>query len=94
MTDPYPKSDIKNISWLLDRLNGQGLPVIIDGGMGTELGKSGVPMDGSVWSCRANLSQPDAVRQTHEAFIDGRWMLRLGTRTYSCTTPTLVGSTN
>jgi S-methylmethionine-dependent homocysteine/selenocysteine methylase len=59
-----------NISWLEDRLNGEGPPVIIDGGMGTELEKSGVPMDGKVWSGQAVLSHPDAVRATHEAFIN------------------------
>lgn len=58
-----------NISWLEKKLNGHGSPVIIDGGMGTELEKSGVPMDGKVWSGRAVLSHPDAVRQIHEEFI-------------------------
>ena len=57
------------ISWLEDRLLGNGAPVVIDGGMGTQLEKSGVPMDGKVWSSRAVLSHPDAVRLAHEAFI-------------------------
>jgi len=60
---------IAKISWLEDRLCGEGPPVMIDGGMGTELEKSGVPMDGQVWSGQAVLSHPDAVRETHEAFI-------------------------
>ena len=60
---------IDNISWLEDRLLGDGAPVVIDGGMGTQLEKSGVPMDGKVWSSRAVLSHPDAVRQAHEDFI-------------------------
>jgi homocysteine S-methyltransferase len=58
-----------SISWLEDRIHGDGPPLIIDGGMGTELEKSGVPMDGKVWSGRAVLSHPDAVRQAHEEFI-------------------------
>ena len=58
-----------NISWLEDRLNGVGAPVVIDGGMGTQLEKSGVPMDDKVWSGRTVLSHPDAVLQVHEAFI-------------------------
>lgn len=57
------------VSWLQQRLLGSGPPVIIDGGMGTELEKSGVPMNGKVWSAMANLSHPDAVVLTHEAFI-------------------------
>jgi len=51
------------------RLSGEGLPLLIDGGMGTELEKSGVPMDGKVWSARAMLSHPDKVRDVHERYI-------------------------
>lgn len=58
-----------NISWLEDRVSGNGPPVVIDGGMGTQLEKSGVPMDHKVWSSRAVLSHPDTVRQVHESFI-------------------------
>jgi S-methylmethionine-dependent homocysteine/selenocysteine methylase len=58
-----------NISWLEDRLNGVGPVVVIDGGMGTELEKSGVPMDGKVWSGRAVLTHPETVRSIHEEFI-------------------------
>lgn len=58
-----------NISWLQDRLCGIGKPVVIDGGMGTLLEQSGVPMDGKVWSGRAVLTHPDAVLQAHEAYI-------------------------
>lgn len=60
----------KNISWLEDRLAGNGAPVVVDGGMGTQLEKSGVPMDDKVWSSRAVLSHPDAVRLAHEQFIN------------------------
>ena len=59
-----------HISWLEERLNGVGAPVVIDGGMGTQLEKSGVPMDSKVWSGKAVLSHPEAVRETHEAFIN------------------------
>jgi S-methylmethionine-dependent homocysteine/selenocysteine methylase len=58
-----------NISWFKNRIHGDGPPLIIDGGMGTELEKAGVPMDGKVWSGRAVLSHPDTVRSVHEAFI-------------------------
>ena len=60
MTDP---------SWVQRRLSGEGAPILIDGGMGTELEKSGVPMDGKVWSARAMLSHPDKVRDVHERYI-------------------------
>ncbi len=58
-----------SISWLEDRINGTGAPLIIDGGMGTELEKHGVPMDGKVWSGRSLLSHPEVVQQIHEKFI-------------------------
>ena len=58
-----------DISWLQARFNGTGKPVVIDGGMGTLLEQSGVPMDGKVWSGRAVLTHPDAVRRAHEAYI-------------------------
>ena len=58
-----------DITWLQDRLNGAGKPVVIDGGMGTLLDKSGVPMDDQVWSSRSVLTHPDAVVQAHEAYI-------------------------
>jgi homocysteine S-methyltransferase len=59
----------QDATWLEDRLEGHGRPVLIDGGMGTELQKAGVPMHGKVWSGRAVLSDPDSVRQVHEDFI-------------------------
>jgi len=55
--------------WLHARLNGLGDPIIIDGGMGTELERVGVAMHGRVWSGAAVLSNPDAVRRVHEDFI-------------------------
>jgi len=58
-----------DISWLEERLNGNGAPLVIDGGMGTLLEKSGVPMSGKVWSGAAVLTHPDAVRAAHEDFI-------------------------
>jgi len=60
---------VTDFSWVQRRLSGEGLPILIDGGMGTELEKSGVPMDGKVWSARAMLSHPDRVRDIHERYI-------------------------
>lgn len=55
--------------WVVSRLKGEGRPIILDGGMGTALERNGVPMDDKVWSGRAMLTHPDAVRSAHEAFI-------------------------
>ncbi len=57
-------------SWISERMAGGGAPLIIDGGMGTELEKSGVSMSGAVWSGLAVLTNPDAVRDIHEKFIN------------------------
>jgi homocysteine S-methyltransferase len=57
------------LDWLKDRLNGRGDPLVIDGGMGTQLEKVGVAMHGKVWSGEAVLSNPDAVQRVHEDFI-------------------------
>jgi homocysteine S-methyltransferase len=47
----------------------RGEVIILDGGMGTELEKRGVPMDSTVWSGAAVLSHPDYVREIHEDYI-------------------------
>jgi len=51
------------------RLRGEGRPIVIDGGMGTELERRGARMDGAVWSGVAVLEQPSLVREIHEDFI-------------------------
>jgi S-methylmethionine-dependent homocysteine/selenocysteine methylase len=43
--------------------------LLIDGGMGTELQRRGVPMDEVAWSGAAVFTNPDAVRETHEDYI-------------------------
>jgi len=58
-----------SIDWLHDRLAGHGPIVVIDGGMGTELERSGVAMDGDCWSGLAVLDFPDTVRKIHTNFI-------------------------
>lgn len=46
------------------------LPLIIDGGTGTELERLGVPMNGIAWSAAAVLSHPDILRDVHQNFLD------------------------
>ena len=47
-----------------------GSVLILDGAVGTELEKMGVPMHGEVWCAAALDTHPDAVRQLHEDYID------------------------
>lgn len=46
-----------------------GEVVILDGAMGTELERRGVPMDSAAWCGLANLTAVDAVRAIHEENI-------------------------
>src|SRR4051794_4472351 len=45
------------------------MPIVIDGGMGTELEARGVPMDHEAWCGLANLGAPDVMRQIHDDYI-------------------------
>ena len=47
----------------------KGEIVLIDGGMGTELDRREVPMDGTAWSGAAMLHHLDTVREVHEDYI-------------------------
>ncbi len=50
------------------RLEDDGI-LLIDGAMGTELQRRGVPMDKVAWSGAAVLTHPDVVREIHEEYI-------------------------
>ena len=44
--------------------------VILDGAMGTELQRRGVPMDDVAWDAAALATHPDLVREVHEEYIE------------------------
>ena len=56
------------MSDLRQRLHG-GEVVVLDGAMGTELEKRGVPMDDAAWSAAALMTHTDTVREVHEDYI-------------------------
>ncbi len=43
--------------------------LVLDGAMGTELGRRGVPLDLPLWSARALMTHPEVVRSIHEDYI-------------------------
>lgn len=45
-------------------------PILLDGGMGRELRRRGVPILETIWSANALLVAPDAVREVHRDYID------------------------
>ncbi len=53
---------------LVERL-GRGEVVILDGAMGTELQRRGVPMDRVAWSGAAIATHPQVIRAVHEDYI-------------------------
>ena len=53
---------------LQDRLE-RGDVIILDGGIGSEIQRQGVAMDGVTWCASANKTHPDAVRKVHEDYI-------------------------
>src|ERR687893_606876 len=56
------------MSALQQRLEGGGV-VLLDGAMGTELERRGVPMDDAAWDAAALVTHPDTVREVHEDYI-------------------------
>src|ERR687893_2053624 len=56
------------MSTLQQRLDG-GEVIVLDGAMGTELEKGGVPMDDAAWSAAALATHADTVREVHEDYI-------------------------
>ena len=53
---------------LSERLN-NGEVIILDGAMGTELQRRGVPMNGTAWSATAMLTHPNIIREIHEDYV-------------------------
>lgn len=53
---------------LLERLDA-GEVLVLDGAVGTELQRRGVPMDSEAWCGLANLSHPDEVAAVHADYI-------------------------
>jgi S-methylmethionine-dependent homocysteine/selenocysteine methylase len=45
-------------------------PILLDGGMGRELRRRGVPILETIWSANALLVAPDTVRQVHRDYIE------------------------
>ena len=56
------------MSALQQRLDA-GETVLLDGAMGTELERRGVPMDAVAWDAAALLTHPDTVREVHADYI-------------------------
>ncbi|HKJ51794.1 MAG TPA: homocysteine S-methyltransferase family protein, partial [Gammaproteobacteria bacterium] len=58
----------KSANSLMQRLQASGY-VRMDGALGTELERRGVPFEGAGWSALAVRDHGDIVRETHEDYI-------------------------
>ena len=54
----------------LDTLINSANPILLDGGIGTELERLGAPMDHEAWCAVALESHPQLVRDVHRSYID------------------------
>ena len=54
----------------LDALISRSGPIILDGGIGTELERLGAPMDHEAWCAVALETHPQLVRDVHKSYID------------------------
>ncbi|GIS88213.1 MAG: hypothetical protein CM1200mP18_09230 [Gammaproteobacteria bacterium] len=54
----------------LDTLVNSSNPIILDGGIGTELERLGAPMDHEAWCAVALETHPELVRDVHRSYID------------------------
>ena len=54
---------------LTDRLENREI-ILLDGGIGTELERLGVPMDHEVWCALALETHPNLVKKVHRSYIE------------------------
>ena len=54
----------------LEALISRSGPIILDGGIGTELERLGAPMDHEAWCAVALETHPQLVRDVHRSYID------------------------
>ena len=54
---------------VMPKLNLPDRPILLDGGMGRELRFRGIDILSAIWSAKALIEAPDAVRQIHQDFI-------------------------
>jgi S-methylmethionine-dependent homocysteine/selenocysteine methylase len=54
---------------LADRLQWTGRPLVLDGAMGTELLRRGVPTPLPLWSAPANVKRPSVVEAIHAGYV-------------------------
>lgn len=50
-------------------LNGE-MPLILDGGLGSELGAKGYDLSSSLWSAELILQEPEAIEAVHRSYLD------------------------
>ena len=54
----------------LDRLLAQDRPIILDGGLGSELDRRGYDISTPLWSAELLMNNPQAIKDIHRAYLD------------------------
>jgi len=54
----------------IERRIANGRPLILDGGLSTQLERGGADLDHPLWTARALLNDPETVAAAHRAFLD------------------------
>ena len=60
---------IENNMQSIDQRLAEGPPILLDGAMGSELERRGVPMDDHAWCGAAVAASPDTVREIHRDYL-------------------------
>ena len=61
-----PGSEVDDFAALLHR----DRPILIDGGLATQLEAQGCNIDGELWSAKLLRTDPDAIVAAHRAYLD------------------------
>ena len=54
----------------LDRLLAQDRPIILDGGLGSELDRRGYDISTPLWSAELLMNNPQVIKDIHRAYLD------------------------
>jgi len=61
---------INDAARLTERLEHRSGPVLLDGGLATELERNGYELADALWSARILCDEPDAICRVHRAYVD------------------------
>jgi len=70
------------LNWTTNKHNGEH--ILLDGGFAIELSKQGIDLNHVLWTAKALLDSPEAVRKAHAAYLKSGAMI-ISTSSYQAT---------